>query len=93
MQGILVLGELDSNGLASVTGELLSLARSLADETGDQVSVSLQGASVGSEVDDAIAMGADNVYKVESPLLAEPQIDAHLSALEQVARAPTPPSS
>ena len=90
MQGILVLGELDSNGLASVTGELLSLARSLADETGDQVSVSLQGASVGSEADDAIAMGADRVYKVESPLLAEAQIDGHLSALEQVAGSADP---
>ncbi len=90
MQGILVLGELDSNGLASVTGELLSLARSLADETGEQVSVSLQGASVGSEADDAIAIGADKVYKVESPLLSEAQIDAHLSALEQVARSAEP---
>ena len=90
MQGILVLGELDQNGLAGVTGELLSLARSLADETGDQVSVSLQGASVGSETDDAVAMGADKVYKVESPLLGEPQIDAHLSALEQVARSADP---
>ena len=90
MQGILVLGELDQNGLAGVTGELLSLARSLADETGDQVSVSLQGASVGNEADDAVAMGADNVYKVASPLLGEPQIDAHLSALEQVARRADP---
>ncbi|MCY4653053.1 MAG: electron transfer flavoprotein subunit alpha/FixB family protein [Dehalococcoidia bacterium] len=86
MQGILVLGELDQRGLAGVTGELLSLARSLADETGGEVSVSLQGASVGSEADEAIAMGADTAYKVESPLLSEPQIDAHLSALEQVAR-------
>ncbi len=90
MQGILVLGELDQSGLAGVTGELLSLARSLADETGDEVSVSLQGASVGSEGDDAIAMGADTVYKVESPLLSEPHIDAHLSALEQVARQTSP---
>ena len=65
MQGILVLGELDQNGLASVTGELLALARSLANETGDEVSVSLQGASVGSEADDAVALGADKVYKVE----------------------------
>ena len=86
MQGILVLGELDQRGLAGVTGELLSLARSLADETGGEVSVSLQGASVGSEADDAISMGADSAYKVESPFLSEPQIDAHLSALEQVAR-------
>lgn len=90
MQGILVLGELDQSGLAGVTGELLSRARALADETGGEVSVSLQGASVGSEADDAIAMGADTVYKVESPLLSEPQIDAHLSALEQVARQTSP---
>ena len=86
MQGILVLGELDQYGLAGITSELLSLARSLADETGGEVSVSLQGASVGSEADDAIAMGADTAYKIESPLLGEPQIDAHLSALEQVAK-------
>ncbi len=90
MQGILVLGELDQNGLGSISGELLSLARSLADETGDDVSVSLQGESVGSEADDAVAMGADKVYKVESPVLSEPQIDAHLSALEQVARQTDP---
>ena len=90
MQGILVLGELDQNGLAGVTGELLALARSLADETGDEVSVSLQGASVGSEADDAVALGADKVYKVESPLLSEPQIDGHLSALEQVAKEADP---
>ena len=90
MQGILVLGELDQSGLASVTAELLSRARALADETGGEVSVSLQGASVGSEADDAIAMGADTVYKVESPLLSEPQIDAHLSALEQVATQTSP---
>ena len=90
MQGILVLGELDQNDLGSISGELLSLARSLADETGDDVSVSLQGESVGSEADDAVAMGADKVYKVESPVLSEPQIDAHLSALEQVARQTDP---
>ncbi len=86
MQGILVFGELDQNGLGGITGELLSLARSLAAETGDEVSVSLQAASVGTEADDAVAMGADKVYKVESQVLDEPQIDAHLSAFEQVAR-------
>ena len=90
MQGILVLGELDQNGLGSITGELLTLARSLADKTGDEVSVSLQAEAVGSEAEDAVAMGADKVYKVESPVLSEPQIDAHLSALEQVARQTDP---
>ncbi len=90
MQGILVFGELDQNGLGGITGELLSLARSLADEIGDDVSVSLQGASVGSEAGDAVALGADKVYKIESPVLSEPQIEAHLSALEQVAKHTNP---
>ena len=90
MQGILVLGELDQDGLSGNAAELLSLARALAEQTGDEVAVSLQGASVGSEADQAIAMGADKVYKVESSILAEPQIDAHLSALEQVARSSEP---
>ena len=86
MSGILAFGELDNDGLVGVTGELLTLARSLAAETGDEVSVSLQGASVGGAADEAVALGADKVYKVENALLEEPQIDAHLSALEQVAR-------
>ena len=90
MPGILVFGELDQNGLAGITAELLALARSLAAQTGDPVSASLQGASVGNEAEHAIAMGADKVYRVQSPLLAEPQIDAHLSAIEQVARSADP---
>ena len=35
MQGILVLGELDQDGLSGNAAELLSLARSLAEQTGD----------------------------------------------------------
>ena len=90
MQGILVLGESDQNGLSGITAEMLSLARSLAERTGDEVSISLQGASVQSEAEEAIAMGADKVYKVENATLAEPQIDAHLSALEQVVKSSEP---
>ncbi len=86
MPGILVFGEMNEDGLASVTGELLSVARSLADVSGDGVAVSLQSSSVGDAADDAAALGADAVIKVESPLLSEPQIDAHLVAFEQVAR-------
>ena len=34
MPGILVFGELNQDGLGSVTGELIAVARSLAAETG-----------------------------------------------------------
>ena len=84
MPGILVFGEMDQGGLGSVTGELLGVARSLSADTGDEVAVALQSASVGDEAGDAVALGADRVYRVESALLSEPQIDAHLEAFGQV---------
>ena len=90
MPGILVFGEMDQNGLAGVTGELLAVARSLAETTGDQVGVALQSSSIGDEAGEAVALGADTVIKVEDPVLAEPQIDAHLAAFEQVSRETCP---
>ena len=86
MPGILVFGEMDQNGLGGVTGELLSVAQSLAEVTGDHIAASLQAASISDEPLAVIALGADTVVKVENPLLAELQIDAHLAAFEQVAR-------
>ncbi len=90
MPGILVFGELDQEGLAGVTGELLAVARSLSDKTGDRVDVSLQSSAVGDEALETVALGADTVYRVEHPLLAGPQIDAHLLAFEQVVAASDP---
>lgn len=84
MPGILVFGEMNQGELASVTGELLGVARSLSTDTGDQVSVALQAESVGSAAEEAISLGADKAFRVESDLLAEPQIDAHLEAFAQV---------
>ena len=84
MPGILVFGEMNQDGLGSVTGELLSVARSLSESTGDEVAVVLQFETVGDGADGAVALGADRVYRVESSLLSEPQIDAHLEAFAQV---------
>jgi electron transfer flavoprotein alpha subunit len=84
MPGILVFGEMNQDGLGSVTGELLGVARSLSEATGDEVAVSLQSDSVGAAADETIALGADKVHLVESSLLSEPQIDAHLEAFAQV---------
>ena len=86
MPGILVFGELNQDGLGSVTGELIAVARSLTGDTGDAVAVALQSSSIGDEASEAVSLGADTVYRVESPALGEPQIDAHLAAFEQVSR-------
>ena len=90
MPGVLVFGEMTDDGLASVTGELLAVARSLADESGDSVAVALLASAVGGAAEDAVALGADAVYRVEDRLLAEPQIDAHLAAFESVCRSVSP---
>ena len=91
MPGVLVFGEMTDDGLASVTGELLAVARSLAEASGDSVAVALLASAVGDAAsNDAVALGADAVYKVEDALLAEPQIDAHLAAFESVCRSVSP---
>ena len=84
MPGILVFGEMNQGELASVTGELIAVARTLSGETGDEVEVALQSDSVGNAAEECISLGADKAYRVESALLSEPQIDAHLEAFSQV---------
>ena len=91
MPGVLVFGEMTDDGLASVTGELLAVARSLADVSGDSVGAALMASAVGDgAANDAAALGADTIYKVESALLAAPQIDAHLAAFERVCESVSP---
>ena len=86
MAGILALGELADGGLQSITGELLAVGSRLDKTLGEGVGVALLGADPGGAANAAIAQGADRVYVVWSPILGEPQIDAHLSAFEQVCR-------
>ena len=84
MAEILVLGELAGGGLQPATAELLSIARSLSAQLDTEVAVALLGGELDGASGDAIARGADRVYLVQDPLLAEPQIDVHLAAFEQV---------
>ena len=80
MAEILVVSEPSDDGLSSMVGELLSAARTLD----GKVSVALLGTSEGPAPEDAIALGADVVYLVQDPLLADGSVDAQVSALEQV---------
>ena len=86
MAEILVLGELNDSQVAPATGELLTAAQSLGGET----SVALLGSELNGVSGQAIALGADRVYLIEHPLLAEPSVDARVTALEQVCRQRSP---
>lgn len=86
MAGILVLGELNEGKLQASTSELLVAGRKLAETLGEEVAVAIPGSGLNGIADSAIAQGADKVYLVEDPLLAERQVDAQLAAFEHVCR-------
>ena len=86
MVDVLVLGELSQGNLDSSSFELLAVGRSL----GGDVAVAALGAASDAVADEAIARGADTVYLVDDPLLAEPQVDSLLAAFEQLCRQISP---
>ncbi len=90
MAGILILGEIGDGSLDSITGELIAVGRSLAEGLGEQVAVALQDDAPSDLAGGAIELGADRVYTVADPLLANAQPDAQLSAFEQVCQQTEP---
>ena len=85
MAGVLVLAEVGGGRIQSSSLELLAAARKLADSLGEDVGAALLGGNGGGLADTAIAHGADRVFVVDDPLLADSQIDARLAAYEHVA--------
>ena len=87
-KGVLVVGELSDGQLASITRELLTAGRGLADALGEPLVAFLAGAEVPEEAArSAIASGADRVRVAEHPLIGEPVNPyAFRLALEQAVR-------
>ncbi len=85
MAGVLVLAEVGGGRIQSSSLELLAAARKLADSLGEDVGAVLLGGDGVGLADTAIAHGADRVFVVDDPLLADSQIDADLAAYEHVA--------
>jgi electron transfer flavoprotein alpha subunit len=90
MAGILVIGEVQDGDIAPPTREALAMGRRLAEASGAAVAVALISHALGASAPAAIAAGADQVYTVEDPLLAQPQIDLYLAAYQAVCAAGTP---
>ena len=91
MAGILALGEVSEGRLHPVTGELLAAARRLSEPLGEQVAAAVVGsADLEGACNEAISLGAEAVYLVDHPVLAEPRVDAQLAAFAAVCRQTEP---
>ncbi len=88
--GVLILGDASGGELGSTTLELLAAGQKIAADLGEELSVALLGDTLDAAAQTAIAHGAQKVYSVNHPLLAEYQIDLHLSAVEALCKETSP---
>ncbi len=89
-KGVLAICEVTDGKLASIATELLACGRKLAGDLGVKLGAIVLGSGVSGLAKEAIAFGADKVYVVDDPLLAEYQPDAYLAAMEKVAKEAPP---
>ena len=90
MSGVMVFGEILEGKLASVTAELLGCGRKLASDLGQELSVVLAGSGVAAFSQQAISYGADKVYVVDDPILADYQTEPFVAIMEKVVRQANP---
>ncbi len=76
-KGILVIGEVESGKLASITEELLGVGRMLANDLGRELSILFLGNKTGELTQEAIALGADKVYVGDSASLEHYNSDTY----------------
>ncbi|PKB70658.1 MAG: hypothetical protein BZY87_08995 [SAR202 cluster bacterium Io17-Chloro-G6] len=88
--GVLIIGDASGGELASTTLELLAAGQKIASDLSEELSVALLGDTLDVPAQQAIAHGAQKVYAVNHPLLAEYQIDLYLSALEALCNEVSP---
>jgi len=85
-KGVMVYAEVLEGKLSAIATELLGCGRKLATDLGQELSAVLVGSNVNSFAQEAIAFGADKVYVVDDPLLADYRTDAYVSVMEKVAK-------
>lgn len=84
--GILVMGEVADGALSLPTTEVLGAARRLAEASGASVAIALLGSGLDGVSREAIAYGADHVYAVDDPAVAEFSSDAYVAVLERLVK-------
>ena len=88
--GVLIVGEATDGQLGSTTAELLAAGQKIAADLHEDLSVALLGDTLDDAAHQAIAHGAQKVFAVTHPLLAEYQVDLQLNALETLCKETNP---
>ena len=88
--GVLVLGDVAAGELSSTSMELLAAGRGIADSLGEELAIGLFGDTLDVAAPQAISRGADKVYAVTHPLLADYQVELRLAAMEALAKEANP---
>ncbi len=83
-KGVWVFAEQHHGKVQEVAYELLATGRRLADDRGCELAAVLLGHELGDAPNYLIAAGADKVYVVDRPSLAEYEADVYTDALNQL---------
>lgn len=84
---VVIVGELEEGKIASITAELLTVGRTLADEVNATLSTVFIGNQISPEVaSEAISLGGDKVYIIDTPLFKDYLTDTYVAALESLDR-------
>ena len=90
MPGVLIFAEIIEGRLASVSAELLGCGRKLAADLGQDLSAVLAGSGIATVAEQAISYGADKVFVVDDPLLADYQTEPFVAVMEKVVKQANP---
>ena len=88
--GVLVMGDAAGGELSLTSREVLAAGRGVADALGEELAIGLLGDTLDLPAQQAISHGADKVYAVTHPLLAQYQVDLHLAAMQALCGEITP---
>jgi len=89
-EGIFIVGEVSNGRVASITAELLGIGRELSKELGHELSSVFVGSRITEAAEEAIALGADKVYIIDSPLFEDYLTDSYVAALERLCKRTMP---
>ncbi|MBI2851390.1 MAG: electron transfer flavoprotein subunit alpha/FixB family protein [Chloroflexi bacterium] len=89
-KGVLVHAEIADGKLCAIATEMLGCGRKLASALGQELAAVLIGSGVSNNAQEAIAFGADKVYVIDDPTLADYRTDAYVSVMEKLAKQVTP---
>ena len=88
--GVLVLGDSTGDELSLTSREVLAAGRGVADALAEELAIGLLGDTLDVPAQQAISHGADKVYAVTHPLLAQYQVDLYLAAMRALCGEITP---